>query len=202
MRAGSDVEFSQGGGRCLASPLDSEGEGSDRPPREDGWTPLVVPRSRARQLGATQDDSGGRSSRETSSDWRNGRRPQVDVAVADIGFRPTASCDTCVTTDISRLESAASSGANVTATRMLCSFRVGPRLLDVYTAPCKTVERMREKLAEYAADPAAARAAWPLCANILDPVRASVVCDGPAEMLEAVRLRAAPWLHGPQSLTY
>ncbi len=45
---------------------------------------------------------------------------------------------------------------------------------------------MREKLVEYAAEAAGARGAWPLCANILDPVRTSVVCDGPAEMLEAV----------------
>ena len=50
-------------------------------------------------------------------------------------------------------------------------------MLDVYEAPYKTVERILEKLidSEYAADPAASRAAWPLCANILDrvdPVRA------------------------------
>ena len=25
---------------------------------------------------------------------------------------------------------------------------------------------------------------WPLCANILDPVRASVVCNGPAQILQ------------------
>jgi hypothetical protein len=25
---------------------------------------------------------------------------------------------------------------------------------------------------------------WPLCANILDPVRASVVCDGPSQILQ------------------
>ena len=39
---------------------------------------------------------------------------------------------------------------------------------------------MREKLAEYAAE----GATWPLTANILDPVRSSVVCNGPAQMLE------------------
>ena len=39
---------------------------------------------------------------------------------------------------------------------------------------------MMEKLAEYAAD----GLEWPLTACILDPVRASVVCSGPAEMLE------------------
>ena len=32
-------------------------------------------------------------------------------------------------------------------------------------------------------------AAWPLCANILDPVRASVVCSGPAQILQ---VRAEP----------
>jgi hypothetical protein len=46
---------------------------------------------------------------------------------------------------------------------------------------------MREKLAEYAAE----GAAWPLCANILDPVRASVVCGGPGQMVEV-----AEWFLG------
>ena len=39
---------------------------------------------------------------------------------------------------------------------------------------------MREKLAEYADD----GAEWPLTACILDPVRASVSCPGPAQILE------------------
>ena len=46
--------------------------------------------------------------------------------------------------------------------------------------------RMREKLAEYSAD----GAMWPLTACILDPVRASVVCSGPAQILEVRVCRA------------
>ena len=41
--------------------------------------------------------------------------------------------------------------------------------------------RMREKLREYAAE----GAAWPVTASILDPVRLSVVCDGPAHIVQA-----------------
>ena len=39
---------------------------------------------------------------------------------------------------------------------------------------------MQEKVAEYAGE----GAEWPRTACILDPVRASVVCSGPAQMLE------------------
>ena len=46
---------------------------------------------------------------------------------------------------------------------------------------------MREKLIEYAAD----GAEWPLAASILDPVRASIVCRGAAQMLEV-----ASWFTG------
>ena len=53
----------------------------------------------------------------------------------------------------------------------------------VYSAQPKRAERIREKLAEYRAE----GAEWPLTACILDPVRASVVCEGPAQMLEAVK---------------
>ncbi len=35
---------------------------------------------------------------------------------------------------------------------------------------------------EYVSEDAAGT--WPLCANILDPVRASVVCNGPAQILQ------------------
>ena len=40
---------------------------------------------------------------------------------------------------------------------------------------------------EYVQD-AAGRGLWPLCCNILDPVRASVVCSGPDEILEVEAL--------------
>ena len=52
--------------------------------------------------------------------------------------------------------------------------------VDIYPAPVKMMERMREKVAEYEAE----GAHWPLAACILDPVRASIVCDGPAAILE------------------
>ena len=56
---------------------------------------------------------------------------------------------------------------------MVCQFADGGAGdLRVHPAPIKTVERMREKLAEYGE----AGFAWPLAANILDPVRLSVVC--------------------------
>jgi hypothetical protein len=55
--------------------------------------------------------------------------------------------------------------------------------VSVCPAPTKTAARMREKLAEYLAE----GAMWPLTAQILDPVRASVVCHGPAEMLEVAQ---------------
>ncbi len=45
---------------------------------------------------------------------------------------------------------------------------------------------MREKLSEYAAE----GAAWPLTASILDPVRLSVICDGPQQILEVVSMTA------------
>ena len=63
---------------------------------------------------------------------------------------------------------------------MVCVFDEGPAEVGVWIAPAKGAARMREKLAEYAAE----GAAWPLCANILDPVRASVVCGGPGQMLQ------------------
>jgi hypothetical protein len=61
----------------------------------------------------------------------------------------------------------------------------GRSRVEVYPAPVKTVKRMREKVLEYAGS-AGEGAKWPLCANILDPVRASVVCSGPAEILEVL----------------
>jgi hypothetical protein len=64
--------------------------------------------------------------------------------------------------------------------------------LEVEWAPVKTAARMREKLAEYAAE----GAAWPRAACILDPVRGSVLCPGPARMLEVLA-----WLEGRQAET-
>ncbi len=56
--------------------------------------------------------------------------------------------------------------------------------ITVHPAPPKSVQRMREKLTKYAAPHP--KAIWPLSANILDPVRVSLVCRGPAQMLEVL----------------
>ncbi len=64
-----------------------------------------------------------------------------------------------------------------------CSFE-GVQIgnVDVFSAPVKTIDRMREKVLEYVTE--SNGAGWPLCANILDPVRSSVVCRGPAQILQ------------------
>lgn len=79
-----------------------------------------------------------------------------------------------------------------TATMLECRFDDGPGAVEVIAAPLKRLARMREKLVEYAplgpgaVGPGAVGpgAGWPLSANILDPVRASIVCSGPAHMLQ------------------
>ncbi len=58
---------------------------------------------------------------------------------------------------------------------------VGPVLVEA--GPPKRADRMRAKLAKYR--PPHPRSAWPLAGNILDPIRAAVVCRGPAQILEA-----------------
>jgi hypothetical protein len=76
------------------------------------------------------------------------------------------------------------STAGLTAVEVGCVFAEGlVSKVSVCPAPRKMVPRMREKLAEYATE----GAAWPLTAQILDPVRVSVVCQGPVEMLEVAR---------------
>ena len=68
---------------------------------------------------------------------------------------------------------------------IVCSFAGGGLgNVAVHAAPPKRAGRIREKLSKYTApDP---RAVWPLCANILDPIRVSVVCENPAQMLEVL----------------
>ena len=83
--------------------------------------------------------------------------------------------------------SAPSQGSSVDAlqhVRITCTLNQGFGLgnFDVHTAPIKTMARMREKLLEYAAGDAQ----WPLSANILDPIRASIVCDGATAIMEVV----------------
>ena len=79
--------------------------------------------------------------------------------------------------------------------RVECAFEGGPATVEVHAAAPKTVARMREKLAEYA--PPHPRAVWPLSANILDPVRLSVVCHGAAQILEVPPLRPLRFFKGP-----
>jgi len=73
-----------------------------------------------------------------------------------------------------------------------CKFRSGPGQVDVQRAPVKTAGRMLEKIKEYADT----GAAWPLTGCILDPVRASVVCPGPADMVEVLS-----WFEGREEQT-
>uniref|UniRef100_A0A7S0N6I7 Uncharacterized protein n=2 Tax=Cryptomonas curvata TaxID=233186 RepID=A0A7S0N6I7_9CRYP len=63
-----------------------------------------------------------------------------------------------------------------------CEFTHGVGFVEVHKAPVKTVTRMRTKLAEYS--PPHPSSIWPLCANIMDPVRATIVCSSPAEILQ------------------
>ena len=98
------------------------------------------------------------------------------------------------------------SSSNDNVTWLECTFRAGPAWVEVHRAPTKTVARMREKVAtgnavlisdsqiwkiwkhrvilhfmqvgEYAGE----NAEWPLTGFILDPVRTSIVCGGPAEV--------------------
>ena len=64
--------------------------------------------------------------------------------------------------------------------RIKCQFKSHTAFIGLFPAPVKTVARMLEKVAEYAQN----KDTWPYSANILDPVRASIVCDGPNEILE------------------
>jgi hypothetical protein len=73
----------------------------------------------------------------------------------------------------------ASSGA-LAVPEIMCQFRDGVFPVWVSPAQAKTVARMTEKVQEYVAD----GAEWPRTACILDPVRATVVCEGAAQILE------------------
>ncbi len=64
--------------------------------------------------------------------------------------------------------------------RIKCQFKSHTAYIDLLPAPVKTIARMREKVTEYSLN----SDIWPHSANILDPVRASIVCDGPNEILE------------------
>jgi hypothetical protein len=83
------------------------------------------------------------------------------------------------TSSFSDRSSVASSGS-LSVPEVRCRFlgRDGP--VWVIPAGEKAIGRMREKVAEYRKE----GAPWPRAGSILDPVRATVVCEGPAEMLE------------------
>ena len=71
-----------------------------------------------------------------------------------------------------------------------CDFQDAVGVVEVVSAPVKTAARMREKLMEYAGS----EHGWPLSANILDPVRASIVCEGPSQILQVLG-----WFVGSES---
>ncbi len=68
-----------------------------------------------------------------------------------------------------------------------CIFAEGPAPVMLQSAPRKLVERMRDKILKYAADGSHAADNWPAAARILDPVRASIVCEGASQMLQVVQ---------------
>ena len=77
---------------------------------------------------------------------------------------------------------------------VLCAFDEGPAPVQVHFAEPKSVERMREKALDYL--PPHPAAVWPLCANILDPVRLSIVCRGASQVAQA-----AGWFVGREGAT-
>jgi hypothetical protein len=72
------------------------------------------------------------------------------------------------------------------AVRLECVFDEGVGQVLVEAAPPKSAARMREKKRKYGPPHPGARR--PLSANILDPVRASVVCTGASQLLQVRRL--------------
>jgi hypothetical protein len=81
--------------------------------------------------------------------------------------------------------SSESSSGVLTVPDVLCQFRGGVFPVWVAPAQSKKVPRMTEKVQEYVKE----GADWPRAACILDPVRASIVCHGAAQIIEV-----AEWL--------
>mmetsp|Transcript_4921 Transcript_4921/g.10911 ORF Transcript_4921/g.10911 Transcript_4921/m.10911 type:complete len:912 (+) Transcript_4921:5124-7859(+) len=79
-----------------------------------------------------------------------------------------------------RSDSTVPSTGGLTVPEIMCQFRDGVFPVWVSPAQAKTTARMKEKIQEYIAD----GAEWPRTACILDPVRASVVCQGATQILE------------------
>jgi hypothetical protein len=81
----------------------------------------------------------------------------------------------------SNLEALSESSSGVlTVPDVLCQFRGGVFPVWVAPAQSKKVPRMTEKVQEYVKE----GADWPRAACILDPVRASIVCHGAAQIIE------------------
>ncbi len=78
------------------------------------------------------------------------------------------------------LARSATSTGTLSVPEIMCLFRDGLGPVWVSPAQAKGVSRMKQKIAEYAAE----GAVWPLAGCILDPVRTSVVCQGAAQILE------------------
>eukprot|EP00960_Hanusia_phi_P062304 765109-Hanusia_phi.AAC.7 len=66
-----------------------------------------------------------------------------------------------------------------------CAFEEGMGTVELHTAAVKSETRMQEKLRKYM--PPHPRGRWPYTANILDPVRVSIVCSGPSHVLQVLR---------------
>ena len=75
-------------------------------------------------------------------------------------------------------------GSTCRVTTLACSFEEGVGIVEVHAGAPKTVSRMREKLLKYSHPHPKAK--WPLCANILDPVRSSIVCRGSSQILQVL----------------
>ncbi|EKX41334.1 hypothetical protein GUITHDRAFT_112545 [Guillardia theta CCMP2712] len=80
-----------------------------------------------------------------------------------------------------------SSSATLRGSRVIlnCDFEEGAGEVQIHLARPKTCSRMAEKLREYA--PPNRKSRWPLTANILDPVRLSVVCHGTSQIVQVAR---------------
>ena len=70
----------------------------------------------------------------------------------------------------------------VASQELECEFEDGYGRVEFFPGSVKTIGRMQNKLHKYLG-----KAGWPLAAKILDPVRCTVVCSGPARMAEVVR---------------
>ena len=91
---------------------------------------------------------------------------------------------------ILRSSSAISTENGSHGTQIMCKFQDSSSVVEVLAAPVKTLARMREKVLEYSAETSSSSTGndpgggWPQAARIVDPVRSSIVCDGPAQILE------------------